>query len=97
MQLGNQRYVVADIDAFLRRVEGLDDVAGIVGLEWFVRMPIKIDYARSRLTLFDPAQFKGAATERACRSPRAAAFRGCAAASTASTACSKSTWAAADR
>jgi hypothetical protein len=60
VELGDQRYVVADVDAFLRRVEGLDDVAGIVGLEWFVRMPIKVDYARSRLTLFDPAQFKGA-------------------------------------
>ena len=60
VELGDQRYVVADVDAFLRRVEGLDDVAGIVGLEWFVRMPIKVDHARSRLTLFDPAQFKGA-------------------------------------
>ncbi|MFO1324693.1 MAG: retropepsin-like aspartic protease [Burkholderiales bacterium] len=58
VEVGNQRYAIADIDAFLKRVEGLDDVAGIVGLEWFVRMPIKIDYARSRLTLYDPAQFK---------------------------------------
>lgn len=56
--LGGQRYLVADIDAFLRRVEGLDDVAGVLGLEWVVRLPIKIDYARSRLTLYDPAQFK---------------------------------------
>ncbi len=61
VELGRQRYVVADIDAFLRRVEGLDDVAGVIGLEWFVRMPIKIDYARSRLTLYDPALFKAAA------------------------------------
>jgi hypothetical protein len=58
VELGGQRYIVADIDAFLRRVEGLDDVAGVLGLEWFVRMPIKVDYARARLTLFDPAQFK---------------------------------------
>jgi len=62
VELGGQRYVVADIDAFLRRVEGLDDVAGILGLEWFVRMPIKVDYARSRLTLYDPARFKYAGT-----------------------------------
>ena len=62
VELGGQRYVVADIDAFLRRVEGLDDIAGIVGLEWFVRMPIRIDYAKGRLTLFDPAAFKGAGT-----------------------------------
>jgi len=58
VELGGQRYIVADIDAFLRRVEGLDDVAGVMGLEWFVRMPIKIDYARSRITLYDPVQFK---------------------------------------
>jgi PDZ domain len=58
VELGSQHYVVADIDSFLRRVEGMDDISGIVGLEWFVRMPIKIDYARSRLTLYDPAQFK---------------------------------------
>lgn len=58
VELTGQRYVVADIEPFLRRVEGLDDVAGIMGLEWFVRMPVKVDYARSRLTLYDPAQFK---------------------------------------
>jgi hypothetical protein len=63
VELGGQRYIVADIDAFLRRVEGLDDIAGVLGLEWFVRMPIKVDYSRARLTLFDPAQWKpGAGT-----------------------------------
>ncbi|MFO1304403.1 MAG: retropepsin-like aspartic protease [Burkholderiales bacterium] len=59
VELGNQRYAVADIDPFLRRVEGLSDVAGVLGLEWFVRMPVRIDYARSRITFFDPAQWKG--------------------------------------
>jgi hypothetical protein len=58
VEVGGQRYVVADIDPFLRRVEGLDGIAGVLGLEWFVRMPIRIDYARSRLTFYDPAQFK---------------------------------------
>jgi len=58
VELAGQRYAVADIDSFLRRVEGLDDIAGVLGLEWFVRMPIKIDYARSRITFYDPAQFK---------------------------------------
>lgn len=56
--LSGQKYAVADIDAFLRRVEGLDDVAGIVGLEWFVRLPVRLDYARGRLTFYDPATFK---------------------------------------
>jgi len=60
VELGGQSYVVADIDPFLRRVEGLDDIGGVLGLEWFVRMPVRIDYARSRITLYDPAQFKGA-------------------------------------
>lgn len=58
VELTGQRYLVADIEPFLRRVEGLDDVAGVLGLEWFVRMPVKIDYARSRVTLYDPASFK---------------------------------------
>ena len=81
--LGGQHYVVADIDAFLRRVEGLDDVAGVMGLEWFVRMPVKIDYARSRITLYDPAQFKYSGGAHGCRWPRAGACRKYAAASTA--------------
>jgi len=57
-ELTGQRYTVADIEGFLRRVEGLDDVAGVIGLEWFVRLPVKVDYARSRLTFYDPSQFK---------------------------------------
>ena len=56
--LGKQQYAVADIDQFLQRVEGLDGVAGVLGLEWFVRMPVKVDFARSRMTLFDPEKFK---------------------------------------
>jgi len=62
VELTGQRYVVGDIEPFLRRVEGVDDVAGVLGLEWFVRMPVKIDYARSRLTFYDPAAFKYAGT-----------------------------------
>jgi hypothetical protein len=58
VELGGQRYLVADIDSFLRRVEGLDNIGGVLGLEWFVRMPVKLDYARSRLTLYDPEKFK---------------------------------------
>ena len=40
------------------------------GLEWFVRMPVNIDYARSRITLYDPAQFKYAEAARGCRWPK---------------------------
>jgi hypothetical protein len=63
VELGNQRYLVADIDAFLRRVEGIDDIAGVIGLEWFVRMPIRIDYARGRLVLYEPSKFKPSGTK----------------------------------
>jgi membrane-associated protease RseP (regulator of RpoE activity) len=62
VELTGQRYLVGDLESFFSRVEGLDDVAGVLGLEWFVRMPVKIDYARSRLTLYDPAAFKYAGT-----------------------------------
>lgn len=58
VELTGQKYAVADIDGFLRRVEGLDDIAGILGLEWFVRMPVRLDYARGRLTFYDPEKFK---------------------------------------
>ncbi len=58
VELAGQRYIVADIDGFLRRVEGLTDVAGVLGLEWFGRMPIRVDYARSRIVLYEPSQWK---------------------------------------
>jgi len=58
VELSGQKYMVADIDGFFRRVEGLDDVAGILGLEWFVRMPVRLDYARGRVTFYDPDKFK---------------------------------------
>ncbi len=61
VELTSQKYVVANIDPFFRRVEGLDDVAGILGLEWFVRMPVRLDFARARLTLYDAPQFKSGA------------------------------------
>lgn len=58
VELSGQKYMVADIDGFFRRVEGLDDIAGILGLEWFVRMPVRLDYARGRVTFYDPDKFK---------------------------------------
>lgn len=51
-------FATADLGDFLRRVEGMTDIAGVIGFEVFKRLPVKLDYQRSRATLFDPAQFK---------------------------------------
>jgi Aspartyl protease/PDZ domain len=51
-------FATIDLKAFLQRVEGVDDVAGILGYELFKRMPVTIDYDRARLVLHDPASFK---------------------------------------
>jgi hypothetical protein len=56
--LERQSFAIADIGDFLRRVEGMSDIAGVVGFDIFKRMPVKLDYERRRATLFDPAQFK---------------------------------------
>lgn len=57
-------FATFDLKEFLRRVEGVDDVAGVIGFEVLKRMPATIDYTASQLTLHDPATFKfaGAAT-----------------------------------
>ncbi|MEO6564415.1 MAG: PDZ domain-containing protein [Casimicrobiaceae bacterium] len=51
-------FATFDLKAFLRRVEGVDDVAGIIGFEVLKRMPATIDYAAGKLTLHDPATYK---------------------------------------
>ena len=51
-------FATADLADFLRRVEGMTDIAGVVGVEIFRRLPVKLDYQRSRATLYDPARFK---------------------------------------
>ena len=51
-------FATLDLKAFLRRVEGMDDVAGVIGFKIFKRLPATVDYARRELTLHDPATFK---------------------------------------
>lgn len=51
-------FATFDLKDFLRRVEGVDDVAGVIGFEVLKRMPVTIDYAASKLTLHDPATFR---------------------------------------
>ncbi|MFO1304915.1 MAG: aspartyl protease family protein [Burkholderiales bacterium] len=60
--LERQSFATADLADFFRRIEGLSDIAGVIGYEIFARMPVKLDYERSRATLFDPAGFKYAGT-----------------------------------
>jgi hypothetical protein len=57
-----QAFAVVDLDALLRRVEGLPDVAGVVGYELFRRFPVKLDFERARATFYNPATFRYART-----------------------------------
>ncbi|NDP43803.1 MAG: hypothetical protein GZ089_13960 [Aromatoleum sp.] len=54
----HQTFATIDLAAFIQRVEGLDDVAGLVGYELFKRFPVTLDYARSRAIFYDPATFR---------------------------------------
>lgn len=51
-------FATLDLKAFLQRVEGVDDVAGVIGVEIFKRLPTTIDYDRGQLVLHHPANFK---------------------------------------
>ena len=57
-----QAFAVFDLDALMRRVEGLPDIAGIVGYELFRRFPVKLDFERSRATFYNPGTFRYAGT-----------------------------------
>jgi hypothetical protein len=50
-------FTAIDVGAFLARVEGVDDVSGIVGYEFLKRFPVKLDFQRSRATFYDPSRF----------------------------------------
>jgi len=56
--LDRQVFATVDLAAFMQRVEGLDDVAGLVGYELFKRFPVKLDYTRSRAVFYDPSTFR---------------------------------------
>jgi PDZ domain len=56
--VARQSFATINLSAFIQRVEGFDDVAGLVGYELFKRFPVTLDYARSRAIFYDPATFK---------------------------------------
>jgi hypothetical protein len=72
LTLERQACATIDLADLMRRVEGLDDVAGIIGHELFKRFPIKLDFAQARATIFDPATF----SPDAAGTPVAITFRG---------------------
>ena len=46
-----------DVSEYLARVEGIENVAGVVGFEFFKRFPVRLDYQRNRVTFYDPSRF----------------------------------------
>lgn len=58
VSIGKPAFATIDLKALLRRVEGVDDVAGVIGAEIFRRLPTTIDYDRGQLVLHNPAYFK---------------------------------------
>jgi hypothetical protein len=56
--LERQAYATFALNDLVRRVEGLDAVGGALGYEIFRRFPVRIDYQRFRLTVYDPATFR---------------------------------------
>lgn len=59
--LERQTFAVIDLASLMRRVEGADDIAGIIGYEVLKRLPAKIDYERGLLTLYRPRTFRASA------------------------------------
>ncbi len=57
VEVDGMLFAAIDVTAFMARVEGVDDVAGVVGYELLKRFPIKLDYQRSRATFYDPSKF----------------------------------------
>lgn len=50
-------FTAVDVAGLMSRVEGVDDVSGVVGYELLKRFPTKLDFQRSRATFYDPSRF----------------------------------------
>ena len=50
-------FTAIDISEYMARVEGVDNVSGVLGYELFKRFPVKLDFQRSRATFYDPSRF----------------------------------------
>jgi predicted aspartyl protease len=56
--VSDQVFATIALEPFVHRVEGLDNVGGLVGYELLKRFPVRIDYERALMTFYDPATFK---------------------------------------
>ncbi len=57
LSITDQTFVTLPLDAQMRRIEGMDRVAGLFGYELLRRFPTRIDYAQKRIVLYAPAQW----------------------------------------
>ena len=90
--IDRQLFAAVDLTRLMKRVEGVDDAAGIVGYELLKRFPARIDYANSKLCVrIGRRRSATRVAARGCRSCSATTFRRFAGASTASRARSTST------
>ncbi len=58
ISVANQVFVSLPLGPQIRRIEGVDRVAGLVGYELFKRFPTRIDYTRNRIVFYNPAQWR---------------------------------------
>ena len=56
--IDRQLFAAVDLTRLMKRVEGVDDAAGIVGYELLKRFPARIDYANSKLVFYRPETFR---------------------------------------
>ncbi|HEY5366142.1 MAG TPA: PDZ domain-containing protein [Casimicrobiaceae bacterium] len=57
LALANQAFVTLPLAAQVRRIEGVDHVAGLIGYELFRRFPTRIDYEHRRIVFYQPGQW----------------------------------------
>src|SRR5665213_3503261 len=57
LSLANQAFVTLPLAAQVRRIEGVDHVAGLIGYELFRRFPTRIDYEHGRIVFYPPGQW----------------------------------------
>lgn len=58
LTIAGQAFAIVPLEAQLRRIEGMDHVAGLMGYELFKRFPTRIDYAQKKIVFYAPQQWK---------------------------------------
>lgn len=56
-----QAFATIDLTSVMRRVEGADDVAGIIGYELLKRLPARVDYEQQKVTFYRGRAFNAPA------------------------------------